>query len=205
LIASHPTTGGMPRVLAVNNYPSRERFLRVKSSLAKNGAEVFAADWSEASESLFESFDAVVLSGSPDMMSTSRAQRKFEREVDAVRDASVPVLGICFGHQLVAHAFGAKVVKDRRHVLGFVKTSPLDRQPLFEGLAPPVMLLESRWEVVKSLPAGFDLLATSEATDVAAMKHARRPIYGVQSHPERSTRANPEGDMLVRNFIAGLG
>jgi GMP synthase (glutamine-hydrolysing) len=193
------------RVLAVNNYPSRERFERLVAALRGNGAVVSASDWSEASPSRFGGSDGVVLSGSPDMMSEPRVQEKFAREVEAIRESPAPLLGVCFGHQMIAHAFGSVVVKDGEHVLRMVETSVLKEDPLFAGLPRSLMLLESRHEVVGALPEGFTLLARSSTSRLAAMKHERRPLYGVQSHPERYTRENPDGNRVLGNFIGLLG
>ena len=189
------------RVLAVNNYPTTERFERLRKSLAENGAEVTSTDRAGTEASRFNEFDGVALSGAPDMMSEQSTQRKFRAEVDAIRDAQVPVLGVCFGHQLMAHAFGSVVVKNKEHVLRFVKTTALVRDPLFSGLPRDMMLLESREEVVQALPASFRLLARSETSPIAAMKHDRRPLYGVQFHPERFTPDNSAGNRIIRNFV----
>jgi GMP synthase (glutamine-hydrolysing) len=191
----------LARVLAVNNYPTTERFERLRKSLAENGAEVTSTDWAETGASRFNEFDGVALSGAPDMMSEEDTQKKFRAEVDAIRDAQVPVLGVCFGHQLMAHAFGSVVVKDKEHVLRFVKTTALVRDPLFSGLPREMMLLESRDEVLQALPAGFQLLARSETSPIAAMKHDRRPLYGVQFHPERFTPDNSAGNRVIGNFV----
>ncbi|HZW85180.1 MAG TPA: hypothetical protein VFE91_04690, partial [Nitrososphaerales archaeon] len=88
----------MVRVLAVNNYPTRERFERLERGVRDAGAEVTSVDWPSASAKRFNSYDGVVLSGSPDMMSMEKIQKKFSVEVDAIRDSMAPVLGICFGH-----------------------------------------------------------------------------------------------------------
>jgi len=189
------------KVLAVNNYPTIERFERLRTCLAGNGAEVTTVDWDEAAASKFNQFDGVALSGAPDMMSEERTQKKFKAEVDAIRDARAPILGVCFGHQMMAHAFGSGVVKDKANVLRFVRTTVLRRDPLFSGLPREMMLLESRHEVVQDLPAGFRLLARSESSPIAAMKHATRPLYGIQFHAERYNRRNPAGNAIVGNFV----
>ena len=194
----------MVRVLAVNNYPTRERFGRLTKSLRDNGATVEAIDWNESSVSKFDSGDGVVLSGSPDMMSDPRVQEKYQAEVEAIRDSGVPVLGVCFGHQMMAHAFGSEIVKDRNHVLDMVKTTVLVDDPLFRGRPKELMLLESRWEVVRFLPPGFQLVARSATSKIAAMRHGSRPLVGVQFHPERYTKENPEGYRVVGNFISSL-
>ena len=191
----------MVKVLAVNNYPTTERFERLRMCLAGNGAEVSTADWDEVVASKFNEFDGVALSGAPDMMSEERTQRKFKAEIDAIRDARVPILGVCFGHQMMAHAFGSGVVKDKENVLRFVRTTVVESDPLFSGLPREMMLLESRHELVQVLPAGFRLLARSESSPIAAMKHESRPLYGIQFHAERYTRRNPAGNEVVGNFV----
>jgi GMP synthase (glutamine-hydrolysing) len=189
------------RVLAVNNYPTPERFERLRLCIEGNGALVTSVEWNGLSRGMFDSFDGVVLSGSPDMMSEEKTRVKFTLESEAIFESKVPVLGVCFGHQMIARAFGTEVVKDGRHVLDMVKTNVLAEDPLFEGLPKSLMLLESRHEVVKSLPGGFRLLARSATSEVAAMKHGKRTLYGVQFHPERYTKENPEGNKVVGNFV----
>jgi GMP synthase (glutamine-hydrolysing) len=192
-------------VLAVNNYPTQERFERLEKCLRGNGAQVTSVDWDSASPGLFNSYDGVVLSGSPDMMSEDTIATKFGKEMDSILDSRVPILGVCFGHQMMARAFGAEVVKDGRHVLEMVKTQVLTADPLFKGLPDSLVLLESRHEIVKSLPSGFRLLASSATSKIATMKHETRPLYGVQFHPERYTKDNPDGNAVVGNFVRILG
>lgn len=194
----------MVKILAVNNYSTRKRFLRLERCLVQNGADVTSIGWMRASAGVFNSFDGVALSGSPDMMSNKQVQTKYGNEVDAVIDSDMPILGICFGHQVMAMAFGAKVVRDSRRVLGMVETTALKDDPLFEGLPRSLMLLESRSEVVKSLPRRFRLIAKSATSKIAAMKHDRRPLYGVQFHPERFTTSHPEGETVIGNFVRSL-
>ena len=191
----------MTRVLAVNNYPTRERFERLEGCLREIGAQVTSVGWSDASAHLFNSYDGVALSGSPDMMSEERIKTKYRRGMQAIVESTIPILGVCFGHQMMASAFGSEVVKDGRHVLEMVRTTVLTEDPLFEGLPKSMMLLESRHEVVRALPEGFRLIAKSATSEIATMKHATRPLYGVQFHPERFTKENPAGDAVLSNFV----
>jgi GMP synthase (glutamine-hydrolysing) len=195
----------MAKVLAVNNYPTSDRFERLEKCIEQSGATLSSVKWNDVTTSRFNSCDGVVLSGSPDMLSEPKTRTKFKREIDAILDSSVPILGICFGHQMIARAFGAEVIKDGLLFLGMVKTNVIESDPLFDGLRSPMTLLESRHEIVKSLPKDFCLLASSETSKVATMKHTRRPLYGVQFHPERYTKANPDGESVVRNFVRMLG
>ena len=194
----------MVRVLVVNNYPSRERVVTLERCLKENGAEVIPVGQERVNAARLDSSDGAVLSGSPAMLTDAGTMSRFQAEVDAVLDSEVPVLGVCFGHQLLARAFGAQVVKDGRHVLEMVKTTVVKDDPLFDGLPTSMMLMESRYEVVKSLPDGFTLLARSATSRIATMKHPTRLLYGVQFHPERFTKQHPEGSAVVGNFVRML-
>lgn len=191
----------MVKILAVNNYPARERSDRLVECLRESGADVTTMEWGDASVPRFGGFDAAVLSGSPSMWTDETTAAKYSGEVQAVSDSQIPALGICFGHQLVARAFGAEVVRDSREVKEMVRTSVLVDDPLFAGLPRSLVLRESRLEVVKSLPAGFGLLAKSDTSAIAAMKHPRRLLYGVQFHPEEYSEDHPDGKSVLGNFL----
>ena len=191
------------RVLAVNNYPSDERFIRLYDALRANGARTYKARWFDSSARVFNSFDGIVLSGSPDMLSEERVRKKFAPEIDAIGGTKVPLLGVCFGHQLLGLAFGSNVVTGR-HVLKFVETELLREDPIFAGMPPKSLLLESHHEEVDKLPDGFSLLAKSRTSAIAAMKHPTLELYGLQFHPERSSKAKPDGNTLISNFVKGI-
>ena len=194
----------MVRVLVVNNYPTRDRVLTLERCLKGNGAEVDPLELGSVSPAKFDSHDGVVLSGSPAMLSEARTVSKFQPEMDAVLESKSPIIGVCFGHQLLACAFGEEVVRDNKHVLEMVKTTVLEEDALFEGLPRSLMLMESRYEVVKSLPDGFTLLARSTKSRIATMKHPTRLLYGIQFHPERFTREHPDGNAVIGNFVRML-
>jgi len=192
------------RVLVVNNYPSRDHVVTLEKCLKGNGAEVDPLELGRVSTAKLDSADGVVLSGSPAMLSEARTISKFQPEMEAALDTKSPILGVCFGHQLLARAFGARVVRDSRHVLEMVETTVVKEDPLFAGLPRSMMLMESRYEVVKSLPEGFSLLARSATSRIATMKHPTRLLYGIQFHPERFTKEHPQGDAVVGNFVRML-
>lgn len=201
---SHDVLPKMTRVLAVNNYPSTERFDKLRGCLEGNGATVTVTDRRGCSVSYFNCFDGVALSGSPDMLSTPRTQVKYSPEIDSIRGTKAPLLGVCFGHQLIAIAFGSKVVRDASHVREFVRTDLLTDDPLFVGLPRSTVMLESRDEVVEFLPQGFVQIARSSTSVIAAMKHTRLRLYGLQFHPERYTTEHPDGNIVVQNFVRML-
>jgi len=196
----------LPKLLLVNNYgpSSADRALILKHSLERAGASVEVASWAGASSSLFSRFDGVVLSGSHEMLSRERTRQKFASEAEAVVSSTVPFLGICFGHQLIGHAFGSRVLPLQSPVKGYVDVEVVSDDRLFSGLPGTITVLESHHEVVTSLPPGFVLLARSRTSDICAMRKEGSQIYGVQFHPERSSGKKPHGQSVLSNFVRSM-
>ena len=195
----------MLKLLLVNNYDAanRERMLTLKASLARGG-RVEVTDWNLVTSEKLREYDGVILSGSYDMLSSARTQAKFAREIDAMKDHGGPALGVCFGHQLLGHAFGSRVVRAANPAKGYRDAEVLRRDPLFRGLPHSIGVYESHREEVESLPAGFAHLARSSTAEICAMKHSGLPIYGVQFHPERYSLEKPDGEVILANFVEHL-
>ncbi|TLY11103.1 MAG: GMP synthase [Thaumarchaeota archaeon] len=195
----------MLKLLLVNNYDAanRERMLTLKASLARGG-RVEVTDWNLVTSEKLREYDGVILSGSYDMLSSARTQAKFAREIDAMKDHGGPALGVCFGHQLLGHAFGSRVVRAANPAKGYRDAEVLRHDPLFRGLPHSIGVYESHREEVESLPAGFAQLARSSTAEICAMKHSGLPIYGVQFHPERYSLEKPDGEVILANFVEHL-
>lgn len=158
-------------------------------------------DWDSVSSAAWKGFDGVVLSGSYEMLSQPRTQTKFSRELELARASDVPLLGVCFGHQLLGQAFGSTVVRASKPSLGYYEAEVLKKNPLFDELGPKVSVYESHHEVVSFLPRDFLQLARSRASEVCAMQHSRLPLFGVQFHPERNSPDKPDGDRIISNYV----
>ena len=195
----------MLKLLLVNNYDAanRERMLTLKASLARGG-RVEVTDWNLVTSEKLREYDGVILSGSHDMLSSAKTQAKFAREIDAVKDHGGPALGVCFGHQLLGHAFGSRVVRAANPAKGYRDAEVLRRDTLFRGLPRSIGVYESHQEEVESLPTGFAHLARSSTAEICAMKHSGLPIYGVQFHPERYSLEKPDGEVILANFVEHL-
>ena len=195
----------MLKLLLVNNYDAanRERMLTLKASLARGG-RVEVTDWNLVTSEKLREYDGVILSGSYDMLSSAKTQAKFAREIDAMKDHGGPALGVCFGHQLLGHAFGSRVVRAANPAKGYRDAEVLRRDTLFRGLPHSIGVYESHREEVESLPAGFAHLARSSTAEICAMKHSGLPIYGVQFHPERYSLEKPDGEVILANFVEHL-
>ena len=147
---------------------------------------------------------AVILSGGP----ASVTEENSPRAPQAVFEAGVPVLGICYGQQTMAAQLGGKVESGHHREFGRAAVSVQSASPLFDGVwdkggAHQVWM--SHGDRVTKLPEGFNVIATSENAPYAAVADETRRFYAVQFHPE--VVHTPDGAKLLSNFvhaIAGL-
>lgn len=119
--------------------------------------------------------------------------------------ASIPLLGVCLGHQAIAAAFGATVTYAQRLMHGKQSLVQFDTDsPLFAGLpkAAPVARYHSLAVAADTLPDVLMPVAQTldGAAEVMALQHADYPIYGVQFHPE--SIMTPDGAAMLKNFLA---
>jgi len=114
-------------------------------------------------------------------------------------ELGVPILGICFGHQLLAHAFGGKVEALGSGEYGTTYVYVEDFDDIFEGLDRVEKVWMSHSDTVTGLSSDFRVLARTDLCPVAAFKHRERPIYGVQWHPE--VVHTDKGMKVLENFV----
>jgi GMP synthase-like glutamine amidotransferase len=142
------------------------------------------------------------------------------------READWPTLGFCGGMQLMAQAHGASIdamdhepeapaprpyaesnyQTGMRHERGFMPVRVTQPHALVAGLSDrPVVFQAHYWEV-KSVPAGFQVLAESDVCRRQILIHNQRPLFGTQFHPEEYDDAHPDGRQIIENFfrIAGV-
>ncbi|NLY90505.1 MAG: glutamine-hydrolyzing GMP synthase [Firmicutes bacterium] len=117
----------------------------------------------------------------------------------------LPILGICYGMQLMAKDLGGVVRAAERHEYGETTLAVQEENDLFAGLEQEITVWMSHSDLVEAVPPGFTVLATTANTPVAAMGNPERRFYAVQFHPE--VIHTPRGTDLLKNFlfkIAGL-
>ncbi len=110
-----------------------------------------------------------------------------------------PILGICYGMQLLTAALGGKVAAAREREYGPAKISHQPRSPLFDGLEAELQVWMSHGDRIESLPPGFGVLAQSNNSPLAAIGDLVRNRYGLQFHPE--VQHSVGGQAVIRNFL----
>ena len=119
---------------------------------------------------------------------------------DYVLASGKPVLGICYGMQLLAHALGGQVAPSARREYGPAQIEVTDeRAPLFAALEKRLSVWMSHGDRIEAVPPGFHALAASPNSPIAAMGDPARGLYGVQFHPE--VVHTPQGAAMLRNFV----
>lgn len=120
----------------------------------------------------------------------------------AVYDLGIPILGICYGMQLMAKQLGGEVVPGgQQREYGKTDLRVIDPQPLFGGLNGELVCWMSHGDRVESAPPGFQVAASTPSTPVAAISNEQRRLYGVQFHPE--VTHTMWGKEILRNFLLG--
>jgi len=142
----------------------------------------------------FADFEGIVISGAPILL-TEIDPQPYINHFAWIRTYQKPLLGICFGHQILGLLHGARISRMRED-RDFQEIEVLKDDPIFDRLPDIFEMQEDHCEHI-SLPQCFDLLACSDACINEAMKHKEKPLYGVQFHPEVSGNY---GHVLLANF-----
>ncbi len=136
-----------------------------------------------------------VLSGGPNSVYDEGAPHA----ADWVFESGLPVLGICYGMQLLAEQLGGKVGPGREREFGPATISASGSAPLLAGLPADLDVWMSHGDRIEELPPGFASLAVSENSPVAVMADVERGYYGLQFHPE--VVHTPRGGELLGNYV----
>ncbi|MDP2172312.1 MAG: glutamine-hydrolyzing GMP synthase [Candidatus Cloacimonadaceae bacterium] len=144
---------------------------------------------------------AVILSGSP----FSINQEGAPHPDSAIWELGIPILGICYGMQIVNNRFGGKIKRLSKQEYGYAELNIIEQHGLFDGLDPKQQVWMSHGDSIIDLPKVFHSIANTTNTDFAAITHKALPIFALQFHPEVMHTVN--GIQILRNFIlkiAGL-
>lgn len=118
-----------------------------------------------------------------------------------VLNAGIPVLGICYGHQLLARRLGGSVEKGTRGEYGIASLTITCKDALWNGVSQSRIWM-SHFDTVASVPPGFQVTASSETSGIAAMSDPARKLFGLQFHPE--VVHTDAGMRILNNFVFGI-
>jgi anthranilate synthase/phosphoribosyltransferase len=187
-------------VLMIDNYDSftynlAQLFMRLGEEVKVVRNDEIDVEQAEALD-----FDRLVISPGPGRPESAG------RSIELIRRFAgrKPILGICLGHQAIAAAFGARIVKAKRIMHGKSDTIAHDGKTVFSETPNPLRVIRYHSLAVdrESLPAGFEVSATSSDGEIMAIRHLEYRIEGLQFHPE--SIGAEEGERLLRNFISGV-
>ncbi|USK34190.1 glutamine-hydrolyzing GMP synthase [Bacillus sp. F19] len=140
----------------------------------------------------------IILSGGPNSVYGEQAFRCDEK----IFDLGIPVLGICYGMQLMTHSLGGKVEAANHREYGKATLNVQTETALFADLPKQQIVWMSHGDLVADIPSGFIVDATSPACPFAAISNEERRLYGVQFHPE--VRHSEFGNDMLKNFVFGV-
>jgi anthranilate synthase/aminodeoxychorismate synthase-like glutamine amidotransferase len=184
-------------IVVIDNYDSfTYNLVQQIERLSGEEPRVVRNDAFEPEALLADQPDALVISPGPG--TPARAGRVIEL-IRANR--SVPLLGVCLGHQALGEAFGARVVRGPVPVHGKVSAVRHQGCGLFEGCAAPMQTARYPSLVVlrETLPPFFRVDAETDDGVIMAITHRERPLFGIQFHPESYGTAG--GDQLILKFL----
>lgn len=142
-------------------------------------------------------YGAIIISGGPDSVYEEGAP-----DCDpAVFDAGVPVLGICYGMQLMAKHCGGQIERSAQRQDGVMMAWTMASSALFEGTGTSQKVLMTHGDSVVAQPEGFGVISSCDDV-IAAMEYPGKSLYATQFHPEVSDTEN--GEEMIRNFVTGI-
>jgi GMP synthase (glutamine-hydrolysing) len=148
---------------------------------------------------LTDDIKGIILSGSP---CSVRDEGSPDLDFDSLR-GKLPILGVCYGAQLMAQKYGGNVAPSEIREYGRANLSHLDtHSSLFIEMTHGSQVWMSHGDTIKELPEGFDIIASTPSVRVAAYKVAGEHTYGIQFHPE--VTHSTEGKNLLRNFVVQI-
>ena len=198
----------MARILVIDNYPFggdvRERLSRFREILKDFDFEIVGFD--KLNERKVEEFDKFILSGSNLSLRLEENIEKYKNEIEFIQKTEKPILGICFGHQLIGVAFGFKVRKMEDGYSEYGTDIKLRVKPFELCKKDEIMVEENHHEEIEHDPDFekiFSVLGKTEHCKIEVLKHRSKKIFGVQFHPETNPKSNikEDGEELIKNFI----
>ncbi len=152
----------------------------------------------ESSVDNLKPFSGIIFSGGPHSVYANTAP-SFNREILSINK---PILGICYGHQLISYSLGGEVHSGSVREFGRAEIT-VEESPIFKSIEKKSVVWMSHGDEVAKLPEGFKVIASTKDCPVAAVENSEKQIYGFQFHPE--VTHTPFGMEMLSNFLTLCG
>jgi len=175
------------KILIINN--NTNYLKEIKKTFDKFNYEIISFEKIKYLDT--EKFTHIILTGGKEKLDFGR----FKEIIKIIKNSNKPLLGICFGHQLICKFFGANI-KKINYIKGNLKIKKIKEDKIFRDLGDEIKIYEDHGYVIKNIPKEMISLAESvEGNEI--IKHKLKKIYGFQFHPEKTK----DGKKLIENFI----
>ncbi len=140
----------------------------------------------------------IILSGGPASVHDEKAPRCSSQ----ILQMGIPILGICYGMQLITHMLGGVVERSSKREYGYAELEVLDHSDIFKGLPKRFQVWMSHGDRILEMPPGFEAIARTANSPIAAFRNRERKIFGLQFHPEVAHTSH--GTEILENFSVGI-
>lgn len=164
-------------------------------------AEIISAKADESALERINEFDKIIISGGPSSVYLDKPTI-CNKVVELIKEGKIkkPLLGICYGQQLIAHVFGAKVANGKSAEYGMSKIKIIKKDALlFKEVPNQITAWVSHFDEVKEIPKGFVVTAKSDTCEIEGLENKEKQIYSVQFHPE--VWHTEFGEKIIKNFL----
>ncbi len=183
------------KVLFISN--DSKQIGRLELLVSKVASSITMMHYDAISPDRAKDADLIILSGGSGLAVTKNLE-KFEDEFELVRNARIPLIGICLGFEIIVTAFGGELQYREEEVNSLEKITVIKDHPMFAD-RKVFTGKEAHWYYIESLPDTLEPLAGS-IHGIEVFAHKERPIYGFQFHPENQLVPN-DGEEIFKNLI----
>ena len=186
--------------IAIIDFGSQYTMLIARRIRELNVYSIILSPYDRKLKKILQSPDVkgIILSGGPKSV-YDRNSPRIDKEIF---NLSKPILGICYGQQLIAHMLGGKVSKSEKREYGFAVFKVKRNSELFHGVPKEFQVWMSHGDYVEKIPEGFVTTGFTENTPFASIENKKLKIYGVQFHPE--VYHTKHGKKIISNFLFNI-
>jgi anthranilate synthase/aminodeoxychorismate synthase-like glutamine amidotransferase len=182
-------------ILIIDNYDSFTYNLNQQINTLGHKTKVFQHDKITIKEIEKLKPEKIIISPGPktpkDAGISNKVIKKFYK--------TIPILGVCLGHECIGELFGAKVQKAKKILHGKISMIYHNEDQIFQGIKNPMKAARYHSLILDKVPKALTLTAWTEENEIMGIKHKKYPLYGIQFHPE--SFLTEDGDKLMKNFL----